>query len=172
MLWMWGTRTTTRESGHHGVLALLGIGVLVLSTATCRTRDTASVQSCTTELSSRAETAVGQAIGALRSRGALEWKEVHSLYRQHAACDDGSVAEGFDDLIVGMLARRWRTLDSLSGLTVLDSSFESFVLRHISATADDDELRRIQASSHGCSSDDLARLCERIEVACDRALAE
>jgi hypothetical protein len=94
------------------------------------------------------------------------WSDVRRSYQSFVvaqARDDGAMADGYSDAVVHLLATRWRQLSELGRLGVDDASFRAFVLRHIGATADENELAVVtEHTATVCPQEDVA-LCQAIE---------
>jgi hypothetical protein len=78
--------------------------------------------SCPREQAQKAEAEADQ----LRS-----WSTVYASFRRYAGCDDGAVGEGYSDSIAKLLSSHWREFEQLRELATRNSSFRSFVLRHV-----------------------------------------
>ena len=100
---------------------------------------------------------------------AANWDALYQVFHQHRFVDDGAVAEGFSDFIVHRLATRWSTLPSLARLTAKDSAFTAFIIRHIDATTDLDELRVLERQSANCPAR-VRSLCSSIHAAARQAV--
>src|SRR5690242_5187746 len=70
------------------------------------------------------------------------WADLRSAFKQFRACDDGALAEGWDDFVARMLAQDWSKLVELQRLANVDPMFRAFVIQHISNTASGDDLDR------------------------------
>jgi len=94
---------------------------------------------------------------------------MHEAFDYFGHCDDGAIAEAFSDSIVHLLASYWERLPELVRETRNASSFETFVLRHIDATATTEDLNRVEfLASRKCPKDNSA-LCGQIEQAVKEA---
>ena len=57
---------------------------------------------------------------------------LYDSYKRFAHCDDGAIAEGYNESVVRILTQQWnRQLIELYRLTSRDERFRAFVLRHI-----------------------------------------
>ena len=100
------------------------------------------------------------------------WKNAHLAYREFSGCDDGGVAEGLSDAVVRLLAHDWRRLPELLPMIQADPKFEAFVLKHIDATTDDDDLKAIERQSmSSCPANEKA-LCVKLNFAAKKAISE
>ena len=100
------------------------------------------------------------------------WEELYRQFRRYGHCDDGVIAERFSDAIVRMLATRWWGLPDLVPLLRHDRLFADFVLRHIDATADEDDLMLAAEQARGACPTDAEKWCRRMASAARRALTE
>jgi len=74
---------------------------------------------------------------------AQKWEDIYKSCEKFKHCDDGYIAEGYSDLIVKTLAYKWDQVNVLMKLISKDKDFHAFVIRHIDATADKEELEMI-----------------------------
>jgi hypothetical protein len=101
------------------------------------------------------------------------WADIYDAFVRHTPqCDDGGVAEGFSDRIVHLLASNWDALPKLNSLTKKDALFKPFILKHIDATADTNELRLIVKKSNSECMVKYQRLCFQIGKAAAAAVKE
>jgi phytoene dehydrogenase-like protein len=98
------------------------------------------------------------------------WADLHATFRKFQGCDDGAIAEGWDDFVARMLARNWRTIADLQRLVARDSAFRLFVMRHISETADGNDLRQVLSNARDHCPRSARRLCVQIAAAARNAL--
>lgn len=93
------------------------------------------------------------------------WKDLHRLFSTAKGCDDGAYAEGYSDFVAQSLAKHWERLSELVTLTLTDSNFHDFVLKHIDATADPDDIAiLLDNAQKRCPSGSIT-LCKEIEKA-------
>ena len=97
------------------------------------------------------------------------WDTLYQVFYRHRFADDGAVAEAFSDFVVHRLATRWSTLPSLARLAANDSAFSAFIIRHIDATADLDELRVLVRRTSNCPAR-VRSLCSSIHAAAREAV--
>jgi len=80
------------------------------------------------------------------------WDSLYRSFLRFQNCDDGSIAEGYDDVVsLKLLIGKWDTLPQLGALMGKDKHFRAFVLKHISLTAlsaDDLKLLKVNAVHH------------------------
>ncbi len=112
---------------------------------------------CTEKQAQHAEEEIGQ----LRT-----WDSLYRSFLRYHNCDDGSIAEGYDDVVsLKLLLGNWDTLPRLATLLDSDKHFKSFVFRHISLTAlGADDLKKLKAKAvHNCP-EGRADLCRDIRL--------
>jgi len=93
-----------------------------------------------------------------------DWKAVYRSFKRYAHCDDGAIGEGYSDSIGRLLARDWKRLDDLKGLTSSDKRFERFVLHHVDETIPAEELKLIVDNARLRCPAKAERLCRLIEA--------
>lgn len=102
-----------------------------------------------------------------------DWDALHVAYKRFLPCDDGAIAEGFTESVVRILVEHWASLGRLSKFAKKDPSFLRFVYRHITSSADPEDLKRIQNNlkKHGCPAANC-EICREVELAVIRAREE
>ena len=103
-----------------------------------------------------------------------DWKALHAFYKQYlpACADDGVYGEGYSDVTVWILAKHWETLPQLQALAVREPAFRAFVLRHIDATADPDELNQALHNATTQCPAGAASLCEDLAARAHSAIKD
>jgi hypothetical protein len=96
------------------------------------------------------------------------WGALYQSYRRYADCDDGAVAEGYDEVVARLLRDHWDTLPEFAVLLKKDKRFKSFAFRHVSLTSlDMNDLKKVgtEAVAHcPIGQDELCRdLHRRVE---------
>jgi hypothetical protein len=91
------------------------------------------------------------------------WEAMYQVFKKFGHCDDGAMAEGYDDTVVRLLAKDWEHVDALIRLVASDNLFERFVLRHISETVPDEELNAAANNAKTACPAGQSRLCGVIE---------
>src|ERR1041385_2762356 len=61
---------------------------------------------------------------------AKDWSSLEHAFHAYPNCDDGALAEGYDDKVVVLLTDHWKSVSDLTHLFKRDPKFQSFVLRH------------------------------------------
>ena len=100
------------------------------------------------------------------------WGGLYRLFKRFGQCDDGAIGEGFSEDVAQLFLKQWTHLDVLSHLMASDKSFKKFVLRHIDATLDEDELKAIADNSKSHCPTGEAQLCRSIGIEAHRSLEE
>jgi len=101
------------------------------------------------------------------------WAAIHESFRKYTPqCDDGFFAEGYSDAVVVQLARRWSTLTELNQISQRDPTFRGFVLKHIDATTDSDDLKAVATNASTRCPKVLKTLCTDIENAAKQAIKD
>jgi hypothetical protein len=109
---------------------------------------------CTKEQAQRAEDGID---------GISTWAQVYEAFESFHQCDDGAIAEGYDDKIVGLLVSQWNTVNDLYELTRTHSEFEIFVLKHIDTLMSPAQGRAIIESARNHCPTDVKELCVRLQ---------
>jgi len=101
-----------------------------------------------------------------------DWVDVHAVFKRNfPACqDDGLYADGYTNMVVGVLASNWHDLNLLNDLAAKDEAFKAFVLRHIAISAGEDDLRKVLHSAQKDCPGQSAGLCREIAKRCKLAL--
>jgi hypothetical protein len=100
------------------------------------------------------------------------WDALHKSYRLYGKCDDGALAEGYSESVARILVDHWSTLPRLAFLARNDDKFLRFVLRHVDATLDVNDLRTIEAKGQRQCPVGLGTVCDELEERADSALKE
>jgi hypothetical protein len=103
-----------------------------------------------------------------------DWNAIYAFVaRNLPSCpDDGLFGEGYSDMIVHGLAKHWSNMPQLLTLIARHPTFHSFVLRHINATTDPDELKETLNNATGRCAPDMEDLCAEIAVSAREAIKE
>ena len=94
------------------------------------------------------------------------WADLRHAYEAYdRGCDDGVVAEHLSDFVARSLANHWGELPELKRLVSADPNFRSYVLKHIDATDDENDLIRVAKNAKIRCPSDSRHLCAEIEHA-------
>jgi hypothetical protein len=100
------------------------------------------------------------------------WDALYKSFRLYGHCDDGAVGEGYSESVAWILADRWKTLPRLSSLAAEDIAFRRFVLKHIDASDDMNDIKKIKGKVQTQCPQRLHKLCYDIGKRADEALKE
>jgi len=102
-----------------------------------------------------------------------DWPTIYSVFKRNLpSCpDDGFFAEGYSEVIVRTLARRWDSLRVLNELVARDPAFRRFIYRHIDATTDTTELENALKNARTNCPPPCAQLCTDLAARAKSALA-
>ena len=98
------------------------------------------------------------------------WSNVALAHEEFRQCDDGAIAEGFSEMIVRLLVDQWPRLYELRRLTDKRSDLETFVLRHVNATLDQSDLKKLERLSRSKCTTPMQALCAKLANAARGAL--
>jgi hypothetical protein len=91
-------------------------------------------------------------------------------FKTFGVCDDGAIAEGYSDTIVQSLAKRWDRFPELAGLMEKNSDFHSFVLSHIDATTNSDDLYALVSNAEKKCPKQFQKTCQAVIAGANVAL--
>lgn len=100
------------------------------------------------------------------------WSDLHAWYEAHLICDDGYLAEGLSEFVTATLAKHWDNIDDLQVEITRNSKFEAFVLKHINASVDGNNLEMIIQNAGKICPPSLGALCDEIDDSAQSALME
>lgn len=100
------------------------------------------------------------------------WSALREWYAAYPDCDDGALSEGVSDYVVVSLARKWQDLPKLKSQIKRSSGFRDFVLGHINATTDWDDLQAVVDNATQRCPTRSATLCASIAAAARKAYEE
>jgi hypothetical protein len=99
------------------------------------------------------------------------WPSIFAAYERYGQCDDGAIGEGFSDSIVHLLASDWDKLSQAQHFIARQPPFQAFIIRHIDATADSNELHSVQRYATLSCPPSATTLCRQIAGAAKSAIA-
>jgi hypothetical protein len=100
------------------------------------------------------------------------WDALYKSYRSYRACDDGAIAEGYSESVVRILADHWNTLPQLDMLGKRDAKFRRFVIRHVDATLNTDDVVLVKREAKTACPAGLSNLCIDLAKQADSALKD
>jgi len=100
-----------------------------------------------------------------------DWQGLFQSYNRFGSCDTGGdYSEGYSETVVRLLADHWSSLPELQSLSAKHPRFGRFVLSHIDATVEDDDLGKILRLSTGACPAGAAALCKQLASAAREAI--
>jgi hypothetical protein len=125
------------------------------------------------QMANQKECTDDQAMHALDEADVLRtWDAVYRSFKTFGHCDDGAIAEGYDDSIIRLLVSDWNHFDDLARLSAGDQAFEKFVLRHIDELASEEQLSTIAKNANSRCPPGQIPLCRRISAAISSLLSD
>lgn len=118
---------------------------------------------CPTDTARRAESQADR----LRS-----WNALYNSFESYRQCDDGAIAEGYSESVARILVDHWNTLADFARLQAGNAGFRAFVLRHIDATLDNDDLYKIRRKASAECPVGLGKLCADVKKQANLAIKE
>lgn len=109
---------------------------------------------CTPQQAKQAE----KAVDSLNS-----WDRIHDWYKAYSQCDDGGQAEGMSEAVARNLVDRWERLSRLGEL-IKDAGFRRFILKHVDATLNADDLEKIAVNAEKRCPTNLRALCRELKI--------
>ena len=103
---------------------------------------------------------------------AKTWNALYSEFKRLGHCDDGAMAENFSDNVVRLLAHNWKQIADLQKLVSSDWTFRRFVLKHVDATTDSEDLKTVLLNSREHCPAGAKQLCQSLEAQSGSALKE
>jgi hypothetical protein len=100
------------------------------------------------------------------------WDALYKSYGLYSRCDDGAIAEGFSESVARILVDRWSSLPRLASLAKRDTKFRRFVLRHVDATLNMDDIQKIRESASTRCPTGLGTVCDDLAKQANSALNE
>ena len=101
------------------------------------------------------------------------WQALHvSSQKFSPRCDDGFIAEGYTEAVAVLLSSNWTSVRKLAVIIKRDPKFQAFVLRHIDASADPGNLKRIQTNASTRCPRKHENLCTAIHSTTTEAIKE
>jgi len=95
------------------------------------------------------------------------WNSLYTSYQLYRHCDDGAIAEGYDESVARILVDHWETLPRLNQIGSRHLSFRNFVLKHVGGTMDLDDLKKIGMNATDRCPSGLRSLCNDLKKGAD-----
>lgn len=100
------------------------------------------------------------------------WAALHKSFVVYHGCDNGGVAEGYDDAVNHLLVRQWDALASVKVEILRDKAFASFVLRHINEEWDLNDLKRVRSLASKHCPKNLDQFCRDVVTDIDQSISQ
>jgi len=100
------------------------------------------------------------------------WNALYKSYSLYRQCDDGAIAEGYSESVARILVDHWKTLPELDLLTKKDAGFRHFVLLHVDATLNTDDVAIVRRRAKRECPSGLDSLCKDLAKEAEAALRE
>ena len=97
------------------------------------------------------------------------WAALHQSYLTYRDCDDGGVAEGYDDAVARLFLRNWDDVSSVRSFLKTDKLFAAFVVRHVNEDWSRDELEKARALASTRCPTGLDQFCRDVVTAIDQS---
>ncbi|MFK2902205.1 hypothetical protein ISP15_17895 [Dyella jejuensis] len=132
----------------------------------CLPLSSASAQEhCSPEMNNQAVFLLNDASG--------NWQSLLEHQKKFVVCDDGELGEGYSDAVVRLFARRWSQFGTFAAIAKKDPAFQHWAIRHIDATASNQDLNKIVHNAAACANDmSVGYLCKLIRQSAENALVE
>lgn len=100
------------------------------------------------------------------------WDALFKSYKTFGDCDDGAIGEGFSESVARILADHWTTLPRFVQLARQDAGFRVFVIAHVDATLNMDDVEKIKEKALAHCPTGLQTTCANLAKQADSALKE
>lgn len=97
------------------------------------------------------------------------WREIHSAFKQFGHCDDGGIAEGFDEAITVLWEREWVRVPEMLHEFAGDPAFKAFIYRRIGTeTVPADRWQSIIAQAKAKCPEGAEEFCGKVIASASR----
>lgn len=100
------------------------------------------------------------------------WDALYKSYTSYPSCDDGFIGENYSESVARILVDRWSTLPRLASLARENVDFQRFVLKHVDATLDMNDVKKIRTRAITQCPEGLHGLCKDLRSQADSALKQ
>lgn len=100
------------------------------------------------------------------------WDGLYQSFKRYGHCDDGAIAEGYSESVARILVDHWSELPKLASLSHSDPKFLQFVLRHVDATLNLSDLKKIKTNAVSHCPQDLHATCADLAKHAESAIKE
>ena len=98
------------------------------------------------------------------------WHNLRVWHDRYPKCDDGDIADLLSVIIVDMLTTEWPTVPALQAEIRVRPTFQRFVVEHVDATANSDDLNTAIRNEESRCPRRSASLCKMLRLAATDAL--
>lgn len=135
---------------------VFGLGPVPLSYA-------ATTQACPTQL-------YGRGVDTL-AHSRANWSTLQRHQRRFDRCDDGELAEGYSDAVVGLFSNKWETFGQFIAIARTHADFFHWAVKHIDVSASESSLVKVTTNASPCAHNpSLSQFCMPILDAVQGAL--
>ena len=75
------------------------------------------------------------------------WDPLYKSFTSYRSCDDGFIGENYSESVARILVDHWNTLPRLASLARENVLFRQFVLQHVDATLDTNDIEKIRTKT-------------------------
>lgn len=100
------------------------------------------------------------------------WDALYNSYKTFGRCDDGALGEGYSESVARILADHWNTLPRFVQLAAKHAAFRAFVIRHLDATLNMDDVVKIKNDAQTHCPSGLRTTCNHLVKQADAALKD
>jgi hypothetical protein len=98
------------------------------------------------------------------------WDALYRSYGLYRQCDDGAIGEGYSESVARILADHWDTLPQLDRLATRDPRFRRFVVKHLDATLNMDDVEAVRKKAATQCPTGLRTLCNDLAKQANAAI--
>jgi hypothetical protein len=100
------------------------------------------------------------------------WNALYTSFKACRQCDDGAIGEGYSESVARILVDHWNRLPRFAELAGKNAAFRAFVIRHVDATLNTDDLEKIKENASMHCPANLRKTCNELAKTADQALKE
>jgi hypothetical protein len=90
------------------------------------------------------------------------WVALHKSYLAYHDCDDGGVAEGYDDAMVRLFLKNWNEISSVKRFILNDKKFAAFIIHHVNEEWSRGELENAKSLASKHCPKGLDQFCRNV----------
>jgi hypothetical protein len=92
-----------------------------------------------------------------------DWDSLYKSQAEYGNCDDGAVGEGYSESVARILVDHWDTLPRLADLGKTNPGFQAFVIKHVDASLNNDDVKKIKENAKLRCPKGLSGLCDDLK---------